>query len=139
MCLSQARVKFLGQVLTPSGISSAPDKVSAVVQMRQLTNVSEVRRLLGMVNQFVPNLADMTKPLRDLLSKHNQWTWDEPQQGAYACIKEALTKSLILAPFDSCLKTIVSADALSYGLGQYSYSCIYLEGNDSHRTVLYAD
>ena len=71
---SQPQVKFLGQLLTASGVCSDPDKVSAVVQMRQPANVSEVRRFLGMVNQlskFVPNLADLTKPLRDLLSKHN--------------------------------------------------------------------
>lgn len=54
---SQSSVKFLGQVLTSSGISIDPDKVSAVVQMTQPTCVSEVRRFLGLTNQlskFVP-------------------------------------------------------------------------------------
>ena len=37
---SQPQVKFQGQILTPSGMSSDPDKVSAVRQMRQPTSVS---------------------------------------------------------------------------------------------------
>ena len=72
---SKPQVKFLGQVLSASGISPNPDKVSAVEKMRPPTSVGEVRRFLGMVNQlgkFVPNLADLTKPLRDLLSKRMQ-------------------------------------------------------------------
>ena len=117
---SQPQVKFLGQILTPSGISSDPDKVSAVRQMRQPTNVSEVRRFLGMANQlskFVPKLADLTKPLRDLLSKQNHWAWGEPQQRSFTQVQDALTKSPILASFDPNLETIVSADASSFRLG----------------------
>ena len=113
-------VKFLGHVLTPSGISSDPDKVSAVVRMQEPNSVSKVRRFLGMANQlskFVPNMADRTKPLRDLLSKQNQWSWDDPQRETYAHIKEALTKSPVLAPFDPGLMTIVSADTSSYRMG----------------------
>ena len=60
---SKSQVKFLSQVLSASGISPDPDKVSAVEQMRPPTSVGEVRRFLGMVNQlgkFVPNLASTT-------------------------------------------------------------------------------
>ena len=73
---SQSSVKFLGHVLSASGISSDPDKVTAIMQMRRPTTVSRVRQFLGMANQlskFVPNVAELTKPLRDLLSKRHHW------------------------------------------------------------------
>ena len=120
-CVFQPQVKFLGQILTPSGINSDPDKVSAVRQMRQPTNVSEVRRFLGMANQlskFVPKLADLTMPLRDLLSKRNHWAWGELQQRSFTQVQDALTKSPVLASFDPNLETIVSADASS---GQFYF------------------
>ena len=115
----QTQVDFLGQVLTPLGVSSDPSKVMAIRKMREPANVSGIRRFLGMTNQlskFAPKLADQTKPLRDLLSSKNQWTWGEPQRQAFAQIKDALTTTPILALFDPNLKTTVSADASSFGL-----------------------
>jgi len=134
---SQTEVKFLGQVLTLSGISSDPDKIAAVVRMKEPTNITEVRRFLGMANQlskFTLNLADLTKPLRDLLSKQNQWTWGEPQRKAYAAVKKALAENPVLAPFDPSLQTTVSADASSYGLGAV---LIQEQENGEKRAVAY--
>ena len=53
-------------------------------------NVGDVRRFLGMVNQqgrFIPHLAERTKPLRDLLSKRNEFFWGRPQQHSFQKLK----------------------------------------------------
>ena len=71
---AQTSVRFLGHVIDGSGIKPDPDKVKAIVQFATPTNVSDIRRFLGMVNQlskFSPNLANMTQPLRELLVKEN--------------------------------------------------------------------
>ena len=46
--------------------------------MSSPTSVSELRRFLGMANQlgkFTPNLAQITQPLRELLTKSRNWSW----------------------------------------------------------------
>ena len=83
---SQNSVKFLGQIVDQNGIKPDPEKVNAIACMAEPTNVSEIRRVLGMVNQhskFSPKLAELTKPLRDLLSKKNQWMWGQKQKDAF--------------------------------------------------------
>ena len=117
---SKTSIKFLGYVIDSDGIQPDPDKVKAILSVKNPQNVGDVRRFLGMVNQmnkFCPNLADITKPLRDLLIKDNLWTWGEPQHNAFAQAKQILTTSPVLCLFDVNLETVLSADASSHGLG----------------------
>ena len=54
-------IKFLGQAVDANGIKPDPDKIIAINDMPQPTNITELRRFLGMVNQFnkfSPRLAD---------------------------------------------------------------------------------
>lgn len=63
---SKDSVKFLGQIVHSSGIKRDAEKVQAVVAMREPVNVSEIRRVMGMVNhlgKFLPHRAERTKPL----------------------------------------------------------------------------
>jgi len=79
-------IQFLGQLVDSEGIRADPNKVKAVQQIKEPKNISELRRFLGMINQlgkFTPDLAENTKPLRDLLSTKNQWIWGSAQQKTF--------------------------------------------------------
>ena len=83
---SQSELPYLGQIIDGDGIRIDPGKVKAIVDMAEPTDVSELRRFLGMVNQlmkFCPDLAEKTHALRELLRKQNAWIWGQPQKRAF--------------------------------------------------------
>ena len=70
------QVKFLGHVINKNGIQADPEKISAIVKIKSPSNITALRRLLGMANQlgkFSPNLTQITQPLRALLNKNCLW------------------------------------------------------------------
>ena len=88
--------------------------------MSSPSNVTEVRQFLGMVQQmskFSHHLADKSKPLRELLSSKNQWTWTEMHQQAFESLKSDLSAQPVLALHNPEAETLLSADASSFGLG----------------------
>jgi hypothetical protein len=92
-------LQFADHIINEEGIKSDPEKTEAVKQMDTPQNVGDIRRFLGMVNQlgkFFPHLANKTKPLRDLLSKKNQFLWGLEQQKSFDELKEELTSTQLL-------------------------------------------
>ena len=65
-------VTYLGHTLTSKGVKPDPGKAKAITEMQFPQSKQELRTFLGMITylgKFVPNLSDITTPLRDLLEK----------------------------------------------------------------------
>ena len=109
-------IKFLGHIVSSK---VDPAKVDAITKFPRPNDVPQLRRLLGMVNyvgKFVLNLADVTKPLRDLLKKESEWTWGAPQEEAFQRIKQQLVSAPVLAHYSPNRPTCISCDSSSFGL-----------------------
>ena len=135
---SKNTITFLGHVITPEGIQGDPKKVKAIFEFPPPTNVTELQRFNGMVNQFskfIPDLASLNKPLRQLLRKDTVWIWDTPQVDAFNQIKAKMASTETLAHYDPNRKTIVAADACDYGVGAV---LLQVDQDRDRRPVYYA-
>jgi hypothetical protein len=73
---SISEITFL---VNQEGIKADPGKTSAISKMKAPTNITELRRFLGMVNQlgkFSSHLAELSHPLRELFTKNCDWAME---------------------------------------------------------------
>ena len=114
------KITYLGHLLTADGVKPDPRKVSAICDMPAPRNKLELQRFLGMVTylgKFLPNLSTTTAPLRELLEKDTDWSFDAPQEQAFLKLKSMVTDSPVLKYFDPTLPIRVSSDSSKSGIG----------------------
>jgi hypothetical protein len=69
---NQEEVRYVGDVFNQSGIKPSPDRVQAITELPLPNDKKSLQRFMGMVNylhKFIPNLATVNKPLRQLLEE----------------------------------------------------------------------
>ena len=118
--LRRQEVPFIGHVTTDKGLRADPTKVQAITQMPRPTDVAGVQRLLGMIQylaKFLPNLSDITKPLRELTHKEVEWVWDQPQEDAFRKLQEAVMSTPVLRYYNLAEEVTIQCDASQTGLG----------------------
>ena len=132
-----AQLEFMGYLLSTRGIGPTESKVEAVVNAREPESAAEVRSFMGLVNfsaKFIPNLAKVAEPLRQLTRKGVAFKWGGEQKEAFKALKETLASAETLAYYDKDAITRVIADASPVGLG-----AILVQGqNGNWRPVYYA-
>ena len=113
-------IVFLGHIISSEGIKVDPSKTDAITKMSVPQSLTELQRFLGMVNylsKFIPNLAEVTAPLRVLLKKDVVFKLQKFQLDVIEKLKTLITSAPILKSFDSNLPTRLKTDASSEGLG----------------------
>ena len=111
---------YFGYTFSESGVSPDPKKVDAIRNVEVPKSVKEVRSLLGLINycgRFIPGLADVAKPLRDLTKKDVKWHWTEEHQKSLTEIQQTLSSETTLAYFQPSLETELLVDASPTGIG----------------------
>ena len=120
-------VRYIGHVIGAEGIRPDPQKVDDIKNMPRPTDKTGVQRILGTLNflhKFIPNMSELTAPLRSLLVKGVEFSWSFEQEGAMKKIISVLTSSPVLGFYDSKKDIVLTSDASQHGLG----ACIMQEG-----------
>ena len=138
------RIHYLGHIVSNKGIETDPKKIEAIVKWPRPRTVHEVRKFLGFTNyyrKFVYKYAQIARPLNKLISgenakkKHRKVDWEEEQENSFCELKDACTKTPVLAYADYKKPFRVNTDASERGLG----SVLYQKQDDStFRVIAYA-
>ena len=113
-------INFFGCLYDANGIQPDPGKVDAVHALPAPTNVTELQEFLGLVTYlcpFIPVLSTLTAPLRELLKKDTDFSWNCTHDTAFEQIKEAVISDTTLRYFDPSLPVTIQVDASQVGLG----------------------
>ena len=115
-----SEIPFYSHIISKNVIKPDPKKVETIVQMKPPEDEKQLTSFLGFVNylnKFSPQLAALTKPLRDSISTKNDFIWSSPQQRAFEKVKEEIRKSTILRYFDPKEPIVLQVDASTAGIG----------------------
>ena len=100
MELKKSEVKFMGHIISKDALKPDPAKVEAVEEMPKPTCKQQVLSLLGFVNylsRFLPRLAEVAQPLRDLTAKNAKFTWAKQHDTAFQEIKKLGSTNIMIA------------------------------------------
>ena len=144
----QTKVKYVGHIVSESGIEADPEKLDKVVNWPTPQNAEEVRQFTsfaGYYRRFVKDFSKIAKTLTDLhpntffkkskkVTSSKHFVWGTEQQNAFNQLKQSLSSPPILGFADFDLPFEVHIDASLKGLGVV----LYQKQNGKMRVISYA-
>uniref|UniRef100_A0A9J8CJP5 ribonuclease H n=1 Tax=Cyprinus carpio carpio TaxID=630221 RepID=A0A9J8CJP5_CYPCA len=115
-----SEVSYVGHIFTSKGLQPDSAKTKAITEMPAPDNVTALQRFLGMINYLgksIPNLSELSAPLRELTCKNTEWCWFKQHQDAFEVLKHRISSPPTLKYYDVLKPVTLICDASQFGLG----------------------
>ena len=90
--------KLLGHIISKDGVKVDPERVESIKKVPLPQNLKALQSFNGQINfirRFIPNLAELMKPLQKLLKKDAKFEWTDEGKIAFKSIKNSISMSLV--------------------------------------------
>uniref|UniRef100_A0A3P9J671 ribonuclease H n=1 Tax=Oryzias latipes TaxID=8090 RepID=A0A3P9J671_ORYLA len=117
--IRMTEITYIGHVLSEQGLKPDPEKVQAIQNMPAPEDKAALQRFTGLLqylSKFIPNLSDISAPLRKL-EGNVEWHWETEQQQSFEKLKTLVSQAPVLKYYDVNKPVTLSVDASSEGLG----------------------
>ena len=125
-------MRFLGHVVSTSGVSVEPEKVEAVMSWEGPKSVFEIRSFLGLARyyrRFIEDFSRLVAPMTKFTQKEVKFEWNDLCERIFQELKRRRTSTPILIVLERGQRYTVYCDALNNGL-----ECVFMQ---SGRVVAY--
>ena len=95
--------KLLGHIINKDEVKVDLERIEAIQKISLPKNVKGLQSFNGHINfirRFIPNLAELMKPMQTLLKKDVKFIWTDEGRNAFDTIKDAISKSPVLVSPD---------------------------------------
>lgn len=132
-----SKTNYLGYVIGNGGITTDPDKISAIINWPEPKNIKQVRGFLGICGwyrRFIKNFSTETFPITEVVSTKRKFKWTPEAQQAFERIKSLLTSAPVLNNPDFSKKFYLHCDASDFGIGAV---LVQLDGEGNEKPIAF--
>lgn len=130
--LFRKEVSYLGHVISPDGVATDPEKISAVRDWPRPATVKQLQAFLGLAGyyrRYIDKFAQIAAPLYEAIKMEDEGKnsaknktarklkWTEECEEAFTKLKDKLTTAPILSFADFTAPFVLHVDASGDGLG----------------------
>jgi hypothetical protein len=93
----------LGHIISKDGVKLDPERVEAIEKVPWPISKKALQSFLGQTNfvhRFIPNYAEIVKPIYKLLKKDVKFEWNDQSKKAFKEIKTVISEALVLVSPD---------------------------------------
>ena len=76
--------------------------------------------MINYLGKFLPQLSDVSEPLRNLTKEQNQFIWSKVHQDAFNKLTQLISETPLLRHYDLEEEVTIETDASDYGQGAVS-------------------
>ena len=116
----KSSLSFFGVIISENGVQPDPNKIESIKTAQHPNNIQELRSFLGLityVSKFIKNFSEKTAPLRKLLRKDCNFSWNKEQDDAFELLKGELCSDTILTFYNPNDDLELITDASGHAIG----------------------